>query len=71
MKNSNTSSSDSDGGVPSGGKVNCTDGSSGSAAFVTGAIGLAAASKVVVDVLARTDAQRERDRSAVQEWMAK
>ena len=60
VKNSNTSSSDSDGGVPSGGKINCTDGSSGSAAFVTGAIGLAAASKVVVDVLARTDAQREK-----------
>ena len=60
VKNSNASSSDSVGGVPSGGKINCADGSSGSAAFVTGAIGLAAASKVVVDVLARTDAQREK-----------
>jgi len=60
VKNSSASSSDSVGGVPSGGKINCADGSSGSAAFVTGAIGLAAASKVVVDVLARTDAQREK-----------
>jgi TatD family hydrolase len=60
VKNSSAISSDSVGGVPSGGKINCADGSSGSAAFVTGAIGLAAASKVVVDVLARTDAQREK-----------
>jgi len=60
VKNSSASSSDSVGGVPSGGKINCADGSSGSAAFVTGAIGLAAASKVIVDVLARTDAQREK-----------
>jgi TatD family hydrolase len=60
VKNSSASSSDSVGGVPSGGKINCADGSSGSAAFVTGAIGLAAASKVVVDVLARTDVQREK-----------
>jgi TatD family hydrolase len=46
--------------IKGGGKINCADGSSGSAAFVTGAIGLAAASQVVVDILSRTDAQREK-----------
>ena len=54
---SSTSTSSNSG---NGGKINCADGSSGSASFVTGAIGLAAASKVVVDVLSRTDAQREK-----------
>lgn len=55
-----SSNSSSNGGVALGGKINCADGSSGSAAFVTGAIGLAAASRVVEDVLARTELQREK-----------
>ena len=55
-----SSNSSNNGGVALGGKINCADGSSGSAAFVTGAIGLAAASRVVEDVLARTESQREK-----------
>ena len=66
-----SSNSSSNGGVALGGKINCADGSSGSAAFVTGAIGLAAASRVVEDVLARTELQRGEDWSTIRERVAK